>query len=264
MGSASAVFDGLALVVIPSDEDRYGTQAFINASGDIVIGPGPPPGTKWYDEWQDHFLLDAEPYGRYEDFHEGLAVFWAEDARASGGYSTNKERSYENALSHYANIHSKSVPKTLIFGSQSRIVGRPRMRVEIEYRDETRGITRESVLPLYKANEWSSANKPKELYRSLMNSHSLVTAWDGEKLVGLANAISDGYLVVYYSHVLVLPDYQGQGVGRELMNRVMSRYPDFHQHMLVADNDSIGFYEKCGFVRAGKTESMWIYQGTEH
>ena len=94
--------------------------------------------------------------------------------------------------------------------------------------------------------------------------HALVTAWDGSKLVGIGNAISDGYLVVYYPHLLVLPDYQGRGIGTRLMQMLMARYEGFHQHMLTADGRALDFYRKCGFERAGKTEPMWIYAGHDH
>jgi GNAT superfamily N-acetyltransferase len=129
---------------------------------------------------------------------------------------------------------------------------------------ESRDLPLESVLSLYRANGWSSAQKPELLHKGLHASHSLITAWDGNKLVGLGNAISDGYLVVYYPHMLVLPDYQGRGIGTQLMRRLMLRYQGFHQHMLVADGRALDFYRKCGFERAGKTEPMWIYAGHEH
>jgi len=129
---------------------------------------------------------------------------------------------------------------------------------------EARDLPLESVLALYRANDWSSARKPDLLHKALLASHSVVSAWDGAKLVGLGNAISDGHLVVYYPHLLVLPDYQGHGIGRELMRRLMARYEGFHQHMLVADGRALDFYRKCGFERAGKTEPMWIYSGDDH
>ena len=129
---------------------------------------------------------------------------------------------------------------------------------------ETRDLPPESVLALYRANQWSSAQKPELLHKALLTSHSLVTAWEGTKLIGLGNAISDGYLVVYYSHLLVLPEYQGRGIGTELMRRLMARYEGFHQHILVADGRALNFYRKCGFERAGKTEPMWIYAGHDH
>src|SRR4051794_34696879 len=128
----------------------------------------------------------------------------------------------------------------------------------------TKEINIEDILILYKANEWSSANKPNELYNALTNSETLITAWEDQKLVGLGNAISDGFLTVYYPHLLVLPEYQGKGIGTELMRRLMARYQGFHQHMLVADGRALDFYQKCGFERAGKTEPMWIYAGHDH
>ncbi len=129
---------------------------------------------------------------------------------------------------------------------------------------ESRDIERNSILTLYKANNWSSADKPEQLYNALMHSHSLISAWDNDQLVGLGNAISDEFLVVYYPHLLVLPQYQKQGIGKQIMTILMSRYQDFHQHILVADFETIEFYKKCGFARAGKTEPLWIYAGDEH
>jgi predicted N-acetyltransferase YhbS len=133
----------------------------------------------------------------------------------------------------------------------------------IEY-SETRDLPIESVVTLYRANDWSSAEKPARLHQALLASHSLVTAWDGNTLVGLGNVISDGCLVVYYPHLLVLPAYQGRGIGKRLMQMLMARYEGFHQHMLVADGQATAFYRKCGFERAGETEAMWIYAGLDH
>jgi ribosomal protein S18 acetylase RimI-like enzyme len=120
------------------------------------------------------------------------------------------------------------------------------------------------LLALYRANHWSSAEKPALLRKALAGSHSVVTAWTGGTLIGLGNALSDGHLVVYYPHLLVHPDYQGRGIGTEIMRRLQDKYRGFHQHVLIADGRAIGFYRKCGFTRAGRTESMWIYAGNDH
>lgn len=135
------------------------------------------------------------------------------------------------------------------------------MQVEISMDDQ---IHTEEVLEIYTANDWSSADKPIELMAALRNSHNLVTARSAGKLVGLGNAISDGYLVVYFPHLLVHPLFQGQGVGRQMMAAMLNAYAGFHQQMLTADGKAIEFYESLGFVRAGETEPMWIYAGTEH
>ncbi|MCU7843753.1 MAG: GNAT family N-acetyltransferase [Candidatus Thiodiazotropha sp. (ex Monitilora ramsayi)] len=125
-------------------------------------------------------------------------------------------------------------------------------------------VSEDEVIGIYKANDWSSADKPKELLAALNQSHTLVTARIAGKLVGLGNAISDGHLVVYYPHMLVHPDYQGMGIGRKMMEAMQSIYGGFHQQMLTADGEVVGFYKALGFERAGKTEPMWIYSGKEH
>ncbi len=125
-------------------------------------------------------------------------------------------------------------------------------------------IHTDEVLEIYKANEWSSASKPVELMAALRNSHGLVTARCEGKLVGIGNAISDGHLVVYFPHMLVHPVFQRQGVGRQMMAAMLKKYAGFHQQMLTADSKAIAFYESLGFARAGKTEPLWIYSGTEH
>ena len=122
----------------------------------------------------------------------------------------------------------------------------------------------DDILVLYKANEWSSADKPTQLYNGLLNSETLITAWEGKKLVGLGNAISDGHLTVYYPHLLILPEYQGKGIGKMIVDKMQEKYSHFHMQMLTADGKAVDFYKKSGFQRAGNTEPMWIYQGNEH
>ncbi len=133
----------------------------------------------------------------------------------------------------------------------------------IEYR-RTRDIPLDSILALYRANAWSAADKPDALGRAIANSDFVVSAWDAAELVGLGNALSDGHLVVYYPHLLVAPSHQGRGIGRQLVGMLNQRYEGFHQQVLVAEGKAIAFYEKCGFARAGRTRSMWIYQGDDH
>lgn len=133
----------------------------------------------------------------------------------------------------------------------------------IRYSDDAKP-SMEEVVGLYRAVGWSSADKPETLHAGLAGSHSLVTAWDDQLLVGLGNAISDGHLVVYYPHMVVRPEYQRMGIGRELMGMLLRRYHGFHQHTLFADGRAVDFYKKLGFSRAGASEPLWIYDGHEH
>ncbi len=125
-------------------------------------------------------------------------------------------------------------------------------------------IDTDQVIELYRANKWSSAEKPEILIPALKNSFYLVCAYDDERLIGLGNAISDGHLVVYYPHLLVHPEYHKRGIGKMIMDEMQEKFAGFHQQMLTADKDAITFYERCGFKKAGGTQSMWIYAGNDH
>ena len=135
------------------------------------------------------------------------------------------------------------------------------MNIDICFAEE---VGKEEVLALYQSMNWSSAEKADLLISALNNSHSLVTARIDGRLIGLCNAISDGYLVVYYPHMIVHPDYQRQGIGREMMLRMKQKYGDFHQQMIVADGGAVEFYKSLGYERAGKTVPLWVYDGHEH
>jgi hypothetical protein len=67
------------------------------------------------------------------------------------------------------------------------------LTTNIDYRN-TRELPGDQVLVLYRALGWSSAEKPNALLAALAGSHLVVTAWHGDRLVGLGNAISDGAL----------------------------------------------------------------------
>ena len=131
------------------------------------------------------------------------------------------------------------------------------LRTEKEFEEQ-------DVLELYKSVEWSSADKPELLIPGLKNSHHLILAYHNDELVGLGNALSDGFLVVYYPHLLIKPNYQGFGIGYMIMEKFQEKYKDFHQQILVAVAESVPFYEKCGFTKAGSTLSMWKYKGADH
>ena len=135
------------------------------------------------------------------------------------------------------------------------------MDISIEINEK---LTEDEVVSLYQSNEWSSAEKPKQLIAALENSHTVVSARIENELIGLANSLSDGHLVVYYPHLLVNPKYQRMGVATKIMEAMGNIYRDYHQQILVADGQAIDFYKSVGFVRAGKSEPMWIYEGNEH
>ena len=105
----------------------------------------------------------------------------------------------------------------------------------------------ETVVRLYRSVGWPFGEEPERLRIALANCHRVASAWDGDKLVGLALAVSDGVFVVYYSHVLVDPDYQGRGIGSRLMEDLGRQYKGLDQEVVLCERPMERFYVKCGF-----------------
>ncbi len=83
------------------------------------------------------------------------------------------------------------------------------------------------------------------------NSNLLVTAWDGEKLVGVARALSDLSYCCYLSDLAVDKEYQNQGIGHELVNEIQKLIGDESNLVLLSAPEAMEYYPKIGFEKAG-------------
>lgn len=83
--------------------------------------------------------------------------------------------------------------------------------------------------------------------RMLTNSNLIVTAWDGERLVGIARSVTDFAYCCYLSDMAVDPDYQGQGIGRELVRQTQEAAGDESMVLLLAAPNAQSYYPHIGF-----------------
>ena len=90
-----------------------------------------------------------------------------------------------------------------------------------------------------------SAETHKQL---LANSTNFVVAVrEGEtRVLGHIAALSDGVLSAYISHLEVLPDHRGSGIGSALVRAMLDRLGDIYRVDLVCDADVQPFYERLG------------------
>jgi len=69
-------------------------------------------------------------------------------------------------------------------------------------------LIKKQLQDLFLSVQWSSGNYPDQLQIAMTNSHRVISAWNGDQLVGLINALSDGVMTAYFHYLLVHPDYQ--------------------------------------------------------
>lgn len=109
-------------------------------------------------------------------------------------------------------------------------------------------FTPESLQRLFQSVRWESGNYPDKLVRAMANSTAVVSAWDGDRLVGLVRALSDGETVAFLHYLLVDPAYQGQHIGDELMRRILAPMADLlYVKIMPSDPATIPFYARYGF-----------------
>jgi len=96
---------------------------------------------------------------------------------------------------------------------------------------------------------WTSYPSSSALLRVLRNSTIAVLAYDGDLIVGFANALSDGELAAYIPLLEVRAAYRGRGVGTELVRRVMTELAGCYMIDAVCDADVAPFYDRLGMTR---------------
>ncbi|BBM87870.1 GNAT family N-acetyltransferase [Candidatus Uabimicrobium amorphum] len=123
------------------------------------------------------------------------------------------------------------------------------------FAEDLESVPWEELCDLYEKTDLGQRN-PTELQQAFSQSSHVVLVYQDAQIVGGGRAISDG---VYYSGIFdiaVLPEHQGKGLGREIMNRLLAKL----NKQFIVLTTTVGkeeFYGKLGF-RKHKT-AMAIY-----
>lgn len=102
---------------------------------------------------------------------------------------------------------------------------------------------------------WAQNRRVEDLAIAIANSTPVVSVWDGARLIGFARATSDGVYRATIWDVIIHPDYQGAGLGRKLVETVLS-HPKINQveRVYLMTTHQQRFYERIGFqINSSKT-----------
>jgi ribosomal protein S18 acetylase RimI-like enzyme len=120
----------------------------------------------------------------------------------------------------------------------------------ITYTDSIDNITADHLHGFFVG--WPKRPSPETHLRILRAAHRIVLAVDSGtgNVVGFINAIGDGILSAYIPLLEVLPQYQGRGIGSELVRRMLTALGSLYMIDLTCDPGLQPFYERLGLRRA--------------
>jgi GNAT superfamily N-acetyltransferase len=120
----------------------------------------------------------------------------------------------------------------------------------------------DAVIELYRAStlgERRPIDERERMAAMLQNANLVITAWDGELLVGISRALTDFAYVTYLSDLAVRVSHQQLGIGKELMRRTQAAAPGA-QIVLLAAPAAEKYYPHVGFTHHPQA---WVLKPNE-
>lgn len=117
-------------------------------------------------------------------------------------------------------------------------------RAMIRYQPTLEGITPDDLTGFFVG--WPQPPSPETHLKILQGSTHIWLAIDEQtgQVVGFVNAVSDNILAAFIPLLEVLPNYQGRGIGTELVQRMLASTQHLYAIDLVCDEDVVSFYQR--------------------
>jgi len=131
----------------------------------------------------------------------------------------------------------------------------------IQFCDNKSKIDFKQLLELFQiAAFWAQSRKIEDLEVAIANSEPAISVWDGDRMIGFARATSDGVYRATIWDVIIHPDYQGAGLGRKLVETLIS-HPRLSrvERVYLLTTYQQGFYARIGFEYSNPSTTMVLY-----
>ena len=129
----------------------------------------------------------------------------------------------------------------------------------IQYQDQAT-ITAEQAIDLYTRStlgERRPIHNIQTFEAMLKNANLTITAWDGERLVGISRSLTDFAYVAYLADLAVDQEYQRSGIGKQLIEETKARLGPECMIVLLAAPKANDYYKHIGFEHNPRA---WTYK----
>lgn len=127
-------------------------------------------------------------------------------------------------------------------------------------RETTRDVNWAALTADLEADHFSNGRTPEELRRSFENSACVAFAWEDDRIVGKARALSDGVCNAYVVDVWTRSDRRRKGIASRLVQSLLDRLEGQHVYLFTEERQT--FYRALGFVEQptgmGRVVGSWL------
>jgi len=111
--------------------------------------------------------------------------------------------------------------------------------LKVRYTDSLEGVTADMLAGLHVG--WPKPPSPATHLKSLRNMNAVMLAIDDEtgRVVGFVSGMTDETLILFIWDIEVRPEYQGKGIGSELLRRLLDTCGDLYQVNLHTDTNLV-------------------------
>ena len=129
--------------------------------------------------------------------------------------------------------------------------------MNIIYNDIKKDLPCEQLQCLFVSAGWSDGSRTLDMNKPFVNSTLVISAWENDHLIGVVRVLSDKIFRSTIYDLVVLPEFQNKGVGKELVKRCIEHFPNSEWVVRTTTGIS-GFYEKIGFQRDDSSDDIYL------
>ena len=122
---------------------------------------------------------------------------------------------------------------------------------------EPRELDPAKLTHLFNQAPWAKGRTEADAKQMLANTDLSVCVWDGERLVGFGRVLTDYVYRASIWDIIVDKTYQGQGIGAELVRRILNHPRLKKVQLFWLCTRTPRFYEKLGFSSKEQTGMVW-------
>lgn len=127
------------------------------------------------------------------------------------------------------------------------------MANEISYKIDRPLETRDIIEVFDSSGIVRPTNEPEKIAKMFANSNLIISAWDGDLLVGISRSITYFSYCCYLSDLAVRKDYQKAGIGDELIRLTFDNIGESKMLLLISSPEAMDYYPKVGFKKIDST-----------